>query len=298
MNTIDDIRAWARERFEDVREEGGLALIGLVHYSANGSENALHVMSSKMPADRWNPDAVATTMDAIASRDARGYSGVQQYRCICSYGSTGKPNGGSLPFQRVGGLTHGPLPGGGYATEGPHPTGIVATGQRWGELAIQQAGAKDQLITGLMGGLLDKVLARLDRTERLADERGQATMNVLIEFHKVVQASQMRMLLVEGAKKVMPLLPALAGTTLGLDVPTSVAEDSYFATLVASFTPAQHPAYAPLLRELTRATRRRRARDKPMLRGRARSATIRRVTTRRARPSRHCGAPLTSVRRS
>jgi hypothetical protein len=78
MITLDDIRAWTAEKFGEVREEGGLSIVGLIHYSASGGETPLHAMTSKLPADKWTPETVAATHDGIASRHARGLNGVQQ----------------------------------------------------------------------------------------------------------------------------------------------------------------------------------------------------------------------------
>jgi hypothetical protein len=251
--TLEDIKAWAAERFADVREAGSLSVVVLLHYNAAGQEVELHSVTAKAGAERWNADAVATIADQLATRHARGLTGVQQFQLVAAYGQGGKPVA-PLPFQRAGGLTHGPLPGGGLATEAPTPSGITQLSMRWGELAIQQAGAKDQAITTMMGTLLQASWARNGAVEKQLDDTRENFMKLAIEYHKVAQQSALRSLLIRGAEKVIPLLPAAAGALTGARVDQHVAENSFFDSMVESYTPEQLKAYVDSMKQPAKAT--------------------------------------------
>lgn len=239
-----DLPGFLREAWE-LTEHGAPAIVAAFRYMANGQELEVDAVSSKGPSDRWTPEKVAERIEAVITRDARGLPGVTQYQiCVC-YGTNPKPQK-FLPLQRLGQTAYH-HPGGGLATESATPTGVAQIGARWGELAIQQAGAKDQLITGLLGQLLDKLSVRLSESEKRSDERADALMQVLTLWQQQQVSTQVRALMLDGARRLLPLLPALAGATTGLAVPTDVAESSFFDAMVEAYPPEQLKAYVASL---------------------------------------------------
>lgn len=224
--TVDDSKAWCAERFEEIRQEGSLDRVVLVHYAANGTETPLNMCSSKGPATQWNAETVATTMENIANRHARGLSGMQQFALLAIYGTSTKP-GAYLPFQRFGALAAGPLPGGGWASEGAHPAGIAATGQRWGELAIAQAGAQSlQLMQYAFGEIrrqADVIREKdNDARETLVVVRNLAIASANADAEKLYKLAQVRRQSLY-TKAGFTLLPGLANSFSG--VPLFSASD-------------------------------------------------------------------------
>jgi hypothetical protein len=248
MISIDDIKAWTAERFSEVREEGGLSIVGLLHFSAGGGETALHAMTSKMPADRWNPETVASTHEFIASRHARGLNGVQQFQLVATYGATGKP-AGYLPFQRVGGLSHGALPNGGLATEAATPTGMAQQAQRWGEIVLQGATQKDLAVTTLMAGMIKEL--RAEYTHMFAESRELflALRKLSIETAAAQQEQGLRLIMAKRnaalAHEGMRMLPAALNGLTGKEIfPSGTADTVHLRNLMLMFDEEQLQIYA------------------------------------------------------
>lgn len=238
--TRDEIIAWHVERGAEVTEAGKLTLIALTRFAGNGTEVEIHAV--RIADTGTDLPKLGEAMETIATRDARGLGGVNLYQLAAVYGTTGKPSR-FLPFRRAGALTSGAGPGGGLQTEGPTPTGIVGTGQRWGELAIQQAGAKDVLITNVMGQLIDKLVTRLETSEKRSDERWLALHNSYTAMMDMSMKMQLRALGIEAAKKILPILPAGLSTLTGSDdlVPQRLVEESVFDAIVERVPPETFP---------------------------------------------------------
>ena len=248
MITLDDIRAWTAERSGEVREEGGLSIVGLIHYSASGGETPLHAMTSKLPADKWTPETVAATHEGIASGHARGLNGVQQFQLVATFGATGKPVG-FLPFQRVGGLSHGALPNGGLATEGPTATGLTQQAQRWGEIVLQGATQKDLALTQLMAGMLKE--SRDAYREIFAESRELfiSLRNLSIETAAAQQDMTLKTILAKRnavlAHQGMKMLPAALNGLTGKDIfPASSADTVHMTNIMKMFDEEQLKLYA------------------------------------------------------
>ncbi len=237
--TQDDILTWTREQFEAVTAEGGLTIVRAVRFSANGQDVPIHTMASVTAAAKWTAEKVAETMGYVCDRDARGLPGVNQYELQAMYGTSTKP-AAWLPFQRVGQLQYGPLPGGGLATEAASPVGITQLAMRWGEVTLQGANAKDQLITGLLGRLLES--ERADKQEVMKENR--EVMGLLRQFIADSMSNKAAMLaysrntaLIMKAVDAAPLaLNQLSGKTI---LPESMEEDAVTDILLDSLTPQQ-----------------------------------------------------------
>jgi hypothetical protein len=248
--TQEDLHAWCVERFGEVLEEGGLSLVGAVRYSASGGEVPLMSMTSKMDTAKWNADNVAATLGAICDRDARGLPGVTQFQLIACYGSNPKPVR-FLPFQRVGQLQHGPLPNGGLGTESPTPTGVMQVGMRWGELAIQGAGRKEEQIINLIAALLKD---ERENNRRL-NEDNRALSSALLTVAGAAQDRKLQMLesyrKTEMGREMIRLAPPLINGVTGRSVfPESSVGNSLIERLAKkaeSMTPAQFEQLTALL---------------------------------------------------
>lgn len=239
--TQEDILQWVRERFEETNEGGALSLVRAMRFSANGQDVLVHQMTSTLSTSKWTAEEVAKTLGYVCDRDARGLPGVNQYELQACYGASAKP-AGFLPFQRVGQLQYGPLPGGGLATEVASPVGITQVGMRWGEVAIQGAQRKDELIIGLLGRLLES--ERADKANVMKENR--EAMGLLRQFIADAMDKRVDMLrfdrntklIFEGIKVAPALLNQVTGQTILPGEEESVAEILY-----DSMTTAERVAY-------------------------------------------------------
>jgi hypothetical protein len=240
----DEIRDRIREAKADVELEGGLAMIGLSHFNSAGQEVPVDVVTSKSGEVFADPEKAADRFYNFARRHAAGLSGAQQFQLAFCYGNSGKPQR-TQPFLMAGASAiHGAH---GLSTEAP--TGMGQTQQAMRLLEILAQGSFSQVghVTGTMATLLDKLSARLEASEKRSDERAGALMNVLTVWQQQQVATQVRALMLDGARRILPLLPALASATTGLDVPTDVAEASFFDAMVEAYPPEQLKAYVSSL---------------------------------------------------
>jgi hypothetical protein len=236
--TPEDIVAWLRERFEEVTEQGALSLVGVIRYTANGAEVPLHSWSSKLPAEKWTPEALGTHGESIVTRDARGLPGVTQYQFIATYGTATKPSR-YLPLSRVGALSHGSLAGGGIGGEASTPSGIMDTGRRWGELSIQQSGAMQarlwEVLTGELRSLRDSNVALFaESREAFIALRQMAVASASADADRLIKASQARrsfMLQRELAKMLPGALNAFSGSERPI-FPVESADASAYRTFL------------------------------------------------------------------
>jgi hypothetical protein len=129
----DTLRDWIHEMQTDVEQEGGLAILGLIHHNGQGQEVPIRAISSKAQGGgKWgNADALADMFDACAQRHALGCvgGGAQQFTIHACFGTSGKPTR-MLPFAKMGMAHHGAIPGGGLGTEPPTGTGAMSQGMR------------------------------------------------------------------------------------------------------------------------------------------------------------------------
>lgn len=276
MNGQRELHDWLFERVSTVEEDGPLMIVSVGHCSASGQVQELHSINRKnagtIPWDdpRAFAERVAEMMYNGARRFAAGLQGTQQMALSTVH--TGENAGAKqtirqLPFLVPGAMHAGAL--GPLGQDAPTPAGVLATGTRWAEIAIQGAIAKDASLAQLMGGLFKDLLTRLDNVEKRGDERGQALFTLLVEFHKQMTAAQWRVLGMEVVKRATPMLPAIIGTATGTDAP-QLTEPSFFDAMVESVPPEQlkmmiaglpQPAGAVAADHLVKAQRRKAARD-------------------------------------
>lgn len=251
---------------------GPVQVVALMHHGA--TETEVRSMEPKSP--NWgDPYKMAEILDARAAQYAKGIvgGGAQQFTIVIAR------NGGkacaTFPFIRVG-APNFTGSGGGFATEPATATGAMQQSMRLHEIQAQGAFALTQGLVSTMKGLLDSTVNRLDTTEKRSDERWLALQNLLLEWQKQSMNSQMRALLIEGGRKLLPLLPAGIATLTGAELPQQVIDDSLTDTLVENFEPAKlqemlgtfaqaspeaGPFVGVLADHLVRAQRRKAARD-------------------------------------
>jgi hypothetical protein len=88
----------------------------------------------------------------------------------------------------------------------------------------------------------DRLMTRLDNTEKRSDERWLALQNLLVEQQKLALATQVRTLAIEAGRKLLPLLPAAVSTVTGSDlIPQPAVEESVFDTIVENVAPEKIP---------------------------------------------------------
>lgn len=252
---------------------GPVGVVALMHH-AGSNESEVKSFTSQSPV--WgDADKMAEIIDAKASTHAKGIvgGGAQQYTIVVSR-NTGKACA-TFPLIRVGAsnFTGG---GGGFATEPATATGAMQQSMRLHEIQAQGAFALTQGLVSTMKGLLDATVSRLEVTEKRSDERWLALQNLLLEWQKQSMNSQMRSLLIEGARKMLPLLPAGLATLTGAELPQNIVDESLMDTLVTNFEPAKlqemlgtmaqaspeaGPFVGVLADHLVRAQRRKAARD-------------------------------------
>ncbi len=263
----DEIRDWLRERISDVEQDGGLSLVGCSHFNAAGAEVPIDVLSAKAAGTWGDPEKMADRLYSIARRHCGGLTGSQQLQLSAVYGSTGRPSR-YLPFL-IAGASHISGPNG-LSTEPPTMTGAMSQGMRLTEIHAQGNFAMTASLMTAAGQMISQLMTREQNIMKLADDRGAALSNVLTLWQQQQMSREIRALVIDGARKLLPLLPALAGTTTGLDVPQDVAEASFFDAMVEAYSPQQLQAYVSTLAApangvaadmLVKAQRRKAARD-------------------------------------
>jgi hypothetical protein len=248
MITQDDLKAWCQERFPEILEEGGLSIVGLVHYSANGSETPLHALTSKLGPDKWNAERVAEVMDQVASRYARGLPGVQQFALVGTYGTNGRPKT-SIPFQRAGSSHLGPA---GIGTEGPSELGRTAQAQRWGEAIVTDV---FRSLGGLHGSQQSAIESRDRRIRELEGENRELFLALRQELERTVQLAHERRLkelefirTTEERRRLIQIMPALANAMTGKEIfPTSTEDSALIETLCANVSEKEIQMFASML---------------------------------------------------
>ena len=223
--TLEDMRIWCLERFEEVTE-GPLSLVGLEVFSPSGAESTIHSINSKVSADKWTADCVAQMMDVVATRHARGLPGVSQFQLSACYGPSGRPSR-FLPFMRIGSPAPGSAQIGGMIPG--EPTGALAQAIRMAEVTFQGNMALLPQLLATQGSIIERSNRRMAELEHEVREGWLAMRGMLKELTDgqvgVMREQRMNMIVGEGFKLMPIALPALTGQRLSL--PEHVERESF-----------------------------------------------------------------------
>jgi hypothetical protein len=231
---VSDILDWITEQLGDTTQEGQLSLVGLLHFRAGGEEVEIHSM--KVGAPKWgNAEVMASVLDGIATRHARGIPGAQQFQLVATFGGSGKPTR-FLPFTKAGKLEFGAIPGG-LATEAPSDVGARQQGMRLIEIIAQGSFSQNQHNAQTQAVIIDRLMKRQAELEGENRELFVALRDQLIEFMKLDHERRMKELeytrSTEERRKLLQLLPALANAISGREVFPATAEDSAIVETLA-----------------------------------------------------------------
>jgi hypothetical protein len=246
MNGRDEIRDKIREAHAEVEVDGGLSMLGLIHYDSRGQENAIHVLTQKSGAKFTDPEQGADLFWTMARRHAGGLSGAQQFAIVFCYGNSGKPVR-SLPFMMAGATAiHGSH---GLSTEAPTATGMTQMSMRMAEITLQGAVAERAAILQVMASMLTELrnAHRETTTEarelflglrRLAIETAQAQQDQAI---KVISAKRNAGL----AHEALKLMPAALNGLTGREIfPAATADTAHLRALMLMFDDEQLRMFA------------------------------------------------------
>jgi hypothetical protein len=218
----EEIRDWLAPEVGVVDEERGAIQAIVLTRVANGQTVEVNTLFERTAPDAWkSADALAAVLDSQATREAKGLMvPASQYSATIMRGKSAaetKP-AGALHFVRMGAPSYA-APGGGLATEGTSPQGVLAQSLRLHE--VQAAGyfAGTQALLTAQGQFADRLAQRLEHVEVDARETRIAFLDLSSKLQDKTHQNNIEVLkFARGQireRELFRLLPALMPVLTG-----------------------------------------------------------------------------------